>query len=146
MGRGAMGRGAMGRGAERVPEIFRLWAPESQEWPSSCVWQCCRPQRERLREPPAVPSATSQLPHFRWEFSKLSIGSWAVASAIGYVLCAPLPAPPHPHAALTRSGVTGFRPKWYPTIERPKATAFTPKELEEWNKGMVGPHAAEAKR
>ena len=40
----------------------------------------------------------------------------------------------------------GLRPKWYPTVDHRKAETFTPKELEEWNKGMVGPHAAEAKR
>lgn len=60
-----------------------------------------------------------------WEISKLSIGSWIVAGSLGYVLW--------------------IRPKWYPTIERPKATVFTPKELEEWNQGKVGPHA-ESKR
>ena len=45
----------------------------------------------------------------------------------------------------TAAFVAGIRPKWYPTIERPKATVFTPKELEEWNQGKVGPHA-ESKR
>jgi hypothetical protein len=63
----------------------------------------------------------------------------------------PPPPPPQPGRITvhgtpnTAAFVAGIRPKWYPTIERPKATVFTPKELEEWNQGKVGPHA-ESKR
>ena len=58
-------------------------------------------------------------------------------------LCAPLSpasgAPPlRPDMA---AFTTGIRPKWYPTIEHRRATTFTPKELDEWNQGKVGPHA-----
>ena len=79
-----------------------------------------------------------------WEFSKLSVGSWIVAGSLGYVLCAPRPGAqstgtsPNTAVFWWRAGI---RPKWYPTIERPKATVFTPKELDEWNQGKVGPHA-----
>ena len=37
----------------------------------------------------------------------------------------------------------GLRPKWYPTVDHRKAETFTPKELEEWNQGKVGPHGAD---
>ena len=88
-----------------------------------------------------------------WEISKLSIASWIVAGSIGYVLCAltPSPSPAYVESLPTARptsppcSLTGIRPKWYPTIERPKAAVFTPKELEEWNQGKVGPHA-ESKR
>ena len=67
---------------------------------------------------PAVAARGAMLPEpLRiWEATRMGIAAWAVAGAIGYVMF--------------------IRPKWYPRIEYEKARPFTPKEIEEWNKGQ----------
>ena len=64
-------------------------------------------------------------------------------------LCAPACTLHMHYASLAckkKNARAGLRPKWYPAVEHRKAETFTPKELEEWNQGKVGPHGAELRR
>ena len=55
--------------------------------------------QDREMPPRPKPNAGSSIPDWLrlWEFSTLSVGSWALAGAVGYFLCARLP--PHQHTS-----------------------------------------------